>query len=247
MQFKLGFKTPTSSASLVEQVEALQDVYYFDAGLFSFLDYLTACETQLSKNRDVEDEDKREVFVDFTKIEDVQDQMFWIRYLSCFGSFIPMNINLLLAAGFKKVAVGSLKSTNIEAFKNALEFAEKVGSDRAIVVLSHYQLDVVKKLNSLPKALFDSEILLLDSPSRTANEQIFFDIENDKLKVDYILASSPVMQAAYHTRLDRADREHEEDLQYAILAKPNEKLLIQNIKAFKKLADGLELTQEDFV
>ncbi len=247
MKFKLGFKTPASSTSLVEQTDALQDVDYFDVGLFSFLDYLTACETQLAKNRVAEDGEKREVFVDFTKIEDVQDQMFWIRYLLCFGSFIPMNINPSLAAGFKKVASGSPKSSNIEAFKHALEFADKIGSDRAIVVLSHQQFDVVKKLNSLPKALFDAEILLLDSPSRVANEKIFYDIENSGLKVDYFLASSPVMQAAYHTRLDRADREHEEDLHYAILAKSNEKLLIQNLKAFKKLAEGLELSQEDFV
>ena len=106
---------------------------------------------------------------------------------------------------------------------------------------------MVKKLNGLPKELFDSEILLLDSPSRTANEAIFFDIENDKLKIDYFLAISPIMQAVYHTRLDHADKDCLPDLQHAMIAKPNEKLAIQNIKAFKKLAEGLELSQEDFV
>lgn len=242
MQFKLGFKTPTS---LVEQVEALQDVDYFDVDRFYSLEYLTSCEKQLSKAG--EREDDRQVFVDFTEVKDVEAQMFWVRYLRCFGTFTPINLNTSLAAGFSKVAQGFIKQTNVDAFKTALGFVEKVGSERAIVVLSADQLEVVKKLNNLPKALFDSEILLLDSPNRVQNERIFFDIENDKLKVDYVLASSPIMQAAHHTRLDRASEDHPDDLRYVMIAKLNEKLAIQNIKAFKKLAEGLELSQEDFV
>lgn len=242
-KFKLGFKTPTS---LVEQVVALQDVDYFDVDRFYSLEYLTACEKQLSKASETR-ENSRQVFVDFTEVKNLEDQMFWVKYLRCFGSFTPINLDTSLAVGFVKVARGYTKQVNVDAFKTALEFADKVGSERAIVVLAAEQLEVVKKLNGLPKELFDSEILLLDSPSRTVNESIFFDIENDKLKVDYMLAISPIMQAVYHTRLDHADKECLPDLQHAMLAKPNEKLAIQNIKAFKKLADGLELSQEDFV
>ena len=242
LKFKLGFKTPTS---LVELVAPLQDVDYFDVDRFHSLEYLTACEKQLSEAS--KSDEGRHVFVDFTEVEDLKDQMFWVRYLRCFGSFTPINLNNSLSAGFSKLAQGYVKHNNVEAFKSALDFADKVGSGRAIVVLAAEQLEVVKKLNSLPKELFDSEILLLDSPSRTANESIFFDIENDKLKVDYFLAISPIMQAVYHTRLDHADKECLPDLQHAMIAKPNEKLAIQNIKAFKKLAEGLELSQEDFV
>ena len=239
-KFKLGFKTPTS---LVEQVVELQDVDYFDVDRFHSLEYLTACEKQLSKVS----ETGRQVFVDFTEVKNLEDQMFWVKYLRCFGSFTPINLNNSLSTGFSKLAQGYVKHNNVDAFKTALEFADKVGSERAIVVLAAEQLEVVKKLNSLPKELFDSEILLLDSPNRTVNESIFFDIENDKLKIDYFLAISPIMQAVYHTRLDRADRDCLPDLQHAMIAKPDEKLAIQNIKAFKKLADGLELSQEDFV
>ena len=239
-KFKLGFKTPTS---LVEQVVALQDVDYFDVDRFHSLEYLTACEKQLSKAS----ETSRQVFVDFTGVETLEEQMFWVKYLRCFGSFTPINLNNSLSAGFSKLAQGYVKHNNVDAFKTALEFADKVGSDGAIVVLAAEQLEVVKKLNRLPKELFDSEILLLDSPNRTVNESIFFDIENDKLKIDYFLAISPIMQAVYHTRLDRADRDCLPDLQHAMIAKPDEKLAIQNIKAFKKLAEGLELSQEDFV
>lgn len=243
MRFKLGFKTPTS---LVELVAPLQDVDYFDVDRFYSLEYLTACEKQLSKASN-NSESKRQVFVDFTEVKNREDQMFWVKYLRCFGSFTPINLDTSLAAGFSKLAQGYIKQVNVDAFKTALEFADKVGSERAIVVLAAEQLEVVKKLNNLPKELFDSEILLLDSPSRTANESIFFDIENDKLKVDYFLAISPIMQAVYHTRLDHAEKDCSPDLQHAMIAKPNEKLAIQNIKAFKKLAEGLELTQEDFV
>ena len=239
-KFKIGFKTPTS---LVEQVEPLQDVDYFDVDRFYSLEYLTACEKQLSKAS----ESDRQVFVDFTEVKDREDQIFWVKYLRCFGSFTPINLDKSLAFGFVKFAQGYTKQINVDAFKTALEFADKVGSERAIIVLAAEQLEVVKKLNSLPKELFDSEILLLDSPNRTANESIFFDIENDKLKIDYFLAISPIMQAVYHTRLDHAEKDCLPDLQHAMIAKPNEKLAIQNIKAFKKLAEGLELSQEDFV
>lgn len=242
MRFKLGFKTPTS---LVELVAPLQDVDYFDVDRFHSLEYLTACEKQLSEAR--KSDEGRQVFVDFTEVKNLEDQMFWVTYLRCFGSFTPINLNNSLAAGFGKLAKGYVKHNNVEAFKSALEFANKVGSERAIIVLAAEQLEVVKKLNNLPKELFDSEILLLDHPSRTVNESIFFDIENDKLKVDYFLAISPIMQTVYHTRLDHADKECLPDLQHAMIAKPNEKLAIQNIKAFKKLAEGLELSQEDFV
>lgn len=243
-KFKLGFKTPTS---LVESVEPLQDVDYFDAERFYSLEYLTACEKQLSKARESGEDGAREVFVDFTNVKEVEDQMFWVSYLRCFGTFTPINLNILLAAGFSKVAQGYIEQTNVDAFKTALKFVDKVGSERAIVVLAAEQLEAVKKLNNLPRELFDSEILLLDHPSRTVNESIFFDIENDKLKIDYFLAISPIMQAIYHTRLDHAEKDRLPDLQHAMIAKPNEKLAIQNIKAFKKLAEGLELTQEDFV
>jgi len=78
-------------------------------------------------------------------------------------------------------------------------------------------------------------------------EKLFYDIENDVIKVDYVISISPIMQAASGIRLDRAEKEIVGDLGFAQIAKINPTLAIQNIKAFKKLAEGLELSQEDFV
>ena len=242
LKFKLGFKTPTS---LVEQVEALQDVDYFDASLFYYFDYLTACESQISKAS--ESGNVREVFVDFTKVEEYEDQKFWLRYLKCYGQFIPVNIHPELTSIFDKVAAGGYQSTNTQAFKKSLEFAERVGSYKAIVFLRAEQYETIKKLNTLRREIFDAKIVLLDSGNRVVNEKLFYDIENDAIKVDYVISGSPIMQAASGIRLDHAKHEILDDLGYAMIAKINPTLAIQNIKAFKKLAEGLELTQEDFV
>ena len=235
-KFKIGFKTPTS---LVESVEPLQDVDYFDASLFSYFDYLTACENQIAKNR--------EVFVDFTNVQDGEDQYFWLRYLKCYGQFIPVNIDLKLTSIFDKVAFGGQPCYATSAFKGALEFVERVGNDRAIVFFNPEHYQVIKKLNSLHKGLFDGKIALLDSSKRETNEKLFYDIENDKLKVDYVISISPIMQAVSGIRLDHANQEIVGDLGFAQIAKINPTLAIQNVKAFLKLADGLELSQEDFV
>jgi len=109
----------------------------------------------------------------------------------------------------------------------------------------HYS--VIKKLNSLQRGLFDAKIALLDSSKREANEKLFYDIENDVIKVDYVISISPIMQAASGIRLDHEEKEIVGDLGFANIAKINPTLAIQNIKAFIKLADGLELSQEDFV
>ena len=133
-KFKLGFKTPTS---LVESVEPLQDVDYFDASLFSYLDYLTACENQISKSSEGDETDetdeRREVFVDFASVQDPEDQYFWLKYLKCYGQFIPVNIDLKFASIFEKVAFGGQPCNTTSAFKGALEFVDRVGNDRAIV------------------------------------------------------------------------------------------------------------------
>lgn len=241
-KFKIGFKTPTS---LVEQVEPLQDVDYFDASLFSYFDYLTACENQISKASG--SDDSREVFVDFANVQDHEDQYFWLKYLKCYGQFIPVNIDLKFASIFDKVAFGGQPCNATSAFKGALEFVDRVGSDRAIVFFNPEHYSVIKKLNSLQRGLFGAEIALLDSSKRETNEKLFYDIENDKLKVDYVISISPIMQAASGTRLDHAEKEIVGDLGFANIAKINPTLAIQNIKAFIKLADGLELSQEDFV
>ena len=55
------------------------------------------------------------------------------------------------------------------------------------------------------------------------------------------------MQAASGIRLDHAEKEIVGDLGFAQIARINPTLAIQNVKAFLKLADGLELSQEDFV
>lgn len=241
-KFKIGFKTPTS---LVESVEPLQDVDYFDASLFSYFDYLTACENQISKAS--ESGSEREVFVDFTKVQDHEDQYFWLKYLKCYGQFIPVNIDLKFASIFDKVAFGGQPCNPTSAFKGALEFVDRVGNDRAIVFFNPEHYSVIKKLNSLQKGLFDAKIALLDSSKRETNEKLFYNIENDKLKVDYVISISPIMQAASGTRLDHANQEIVGDLGFAQIAKINPTLAIQNVKAFLKLADGLELSQEDFV
>lgn len=244
-KFKLGFKTPTS---LVESVEPLQDVDYFDASLFSYFDYLTACENQISKAS--ESDSEREVFVDFTKVQDREDQYFWLKYLKCYGQFIPVNIDLKFASIFEKVAAGgqpcSVTSVT-DAFKGALEFVDRVGNDRAIMFFNPEHYQVIEKLNSLRKGLFDAKIALLDSSKRETNEKLFYEIENDNLKVDYVISISPIMQAVSGIRLDHANQEIVGDLGFAQIAKINPTLAIQNVKAFLKLADGLELSQEDFV
>nr|DAQ14828.1 MAG TPA: hypothetical protein [Caudoviricetes sp.] len=241
-KFKIGFKTPTS---LVESVEPLQDVDYFDASLFSYFDYLTACEDQISKAS--EGDEGREVFVDFANVQDPEDQYFWLKYLKCYGSFIPVNIDLKFASIFDKVAFGGQPCNTTSAFKGALEFVDRVGNDRAIVFFNPEHYSVIKKLNSLRGGLFDAEIALLDSSKRETNEKLFYDIENDNLKVDYVISISPIMQAASGIRLDHAEKEIVGDLGFAQIAKINPTLAIQNVKAFLKLADGLELSQEDFV
>lgn len=241
-KFKLGFKTPTS---LVESVELLQDVDYFDASLFSYFDYLTACENQIYKA--VEADERREVFVDFTNVQDREDQYFWLKYLKCYGQFIPVNIDLKFASIFDKVAFGGQPCNTTSAFKGALEFVDRVGNDKAIVFMQPEHYEVIKKLNSLRRGLFDAKIALLDSSKRETNEKLFYDIENDVIKVDYVISISPIMQAASGIRLDRAEKEIVGDLGFAQIAKINPTLAIQNIKAFKKLAEGLELSQEDFV
>lgn len=241
-KFKIGFKTPTS---LVESVEPLQDVDYFDASLFSYFDYLTACENQIRKAS--ESDSEREVFVDFTKVQDGEDQYFWLEYLKCYGRFIPINIEPKFTSIFDKVAFGGQPCNTTSAFKGALEFVDRVGNDRAIVFLNPEHYSVIKKLNSLQRGLFDAKIALLDSSKRETNEKLFYDIENDKLKVDYVISISPIMQAASGIRLDHAEKEIVGDLGFAQIAKINPTLAIQNIKAFLKLADGLELSQEDFV
>lgn len=245
-KFKIGFKTPTS---LVESVELLQDVDYFDASLFSYFDYLTACENQIRKasESDSEGDSEREVFVDFTNVQDREDQYFWLKYLKCYGQFIPVNIDLKFASIFDKVAFGGQPCNTTSAFKGALEFVDRVGNDRAIVFFNPEHYSVIKKLNSLRKGLFDAKIALLDSSKRETNEKLFYDIENDVIKVDYVISISPIMQAASGIRLDRAEKEIVGDLGFAQIAKINPTLAIQNIKAFIKLADGLELSQEDFV
>lgn len=245
-KFKLGFKTPTS---LVESVEPLQDVDYFDASLFSYLDYLTACENQIRKASESESESdsEREVFVDFASVQDHEDQYFWLKYLKCYGQFIPVNIDLKFASIFEKVAFGGQPCNTTSAFKGALEFVDRVGNDRAIVFFNPEHYSVIEKLNGLRKGLFDAKIALLDSSKRETNEKLFYDIENDTIKVDYVISISPIMQAASGIRLDRAETEIVGDLGFAQIAKINPTLAIQNIKAFKKLAEGLELTQEDFV
>lgn len=244
-KFKLGFKTPTS---LVESVELLQDVDYFDASLFSYLDYLTACENQISKSSEGDETDeRREVFVDFANVQDPEDQYFWLKYLKCYGQFIPVNIDLKFASIFDKVAFGGQPCNTTSAFKGALEFVERVGNDRAIVFMQPEHYEVIKKLNSLRRGLFDAKIALLDSSKRETNEKLFYDIENDVIKVDYVISISPIMQAASGIRLDHAEKEIVGDLGFAQIAKINPTLALQNIKAFIKLADGLELTQEDFV
>lgn len=234
-KFKIGFKTPTS---LVESVEPLQDVDYFDASLFSYFDYLTACENQISKDR--------EVFVDFTKVQEHEDQMFWLKYLKCYGQFIPVNIHPSLTSIFDKVAAGGQPCSVTSAFKGALEFVDRVGS-KAIVFMQPEHYQVIKKLNSLHKGLFDGKIALLDSGKRETNEKLFYEIENDVIKVDYVISISPIMQATSGIRLDHANQEIVGDLGFAQIAKINPTLAIQNVKAFLKLADGLELSQEDFV
>lgn len=241
-KFKIGFKTPTS---LVESVEPLQDVDYFDASLFSYFDYLTACENQISKAS--EGDEGREVFVDFANVQDPEDQYFWLKYLKCYGQFIPVNIDLKFASIIDKVAFGGQPCNATSAFKGALEFADRVGNDRAIVFFNPEHYQVIEKLNSLSKGLFDGKIALLDSSKRETNEKLFYDIENDKLKVDYVISISPIMQAASGIRLDRAEKEIVGDLGFAQIAKINPTLALQNVKAFLKLADGLELSQEDFV
>ena len=241
-KFKIGFKTPTS---LVESVEPLQDVDYFDASLFSYFDYLTACENQISKAS--EGDEGREVFVDFANVQDLEDQYFWLKYLKCYGQFIPVNIDLKFASIFDKVAFSGQPCNTTSAFKGALEFVDRVGNDRAIVFFNPEHYSVIKKLNSLQRGLFDAKIALLDSSKRETNEKLFYDIENDKLKVDYVISISPIMQAASGTRLDHANQEIVGDLGFAQIAKINPTLAIQNVKAFLKLADGLELSQEDFV
>ena len=241
-KFKLGFKTPTS---LVESVEPLQDVDYFDASLFSYFDYLTACENQIYKA--VEADERREVFVDFTNVQDREDQYFWLKYLKCYGQFIPVNIHPELTSIFDKVAFGGQPCNTTSAFKGALEFVDRVGNDKAIVFMQPEHYEVIKKLNSLRRGLFDAKIALLDSSKRETNETLFYDIENDVIKVDYVFSISPIMQAASGIRLDRAETEIVGDLGFAQIAKINPTLAIQNIKAFIKLAEGLELSQEDFV
>lgn len=241
-KFKLGFKTPTS---LVESVEPLQDVDYFDASLFSYFDYLTACENQIRKAS--ESDSEREVFVDFASVQDREDQYFWLKYLKCYGQFIPVNIDLKFASIFEKVAFGGQPCNTTSAFKGALEFVDRVGNDRAIVFFNPEHYSVIKKLNSLQRGLFDAKIALLDSSKRETNEKLFYDIENDVIKVDYVISISPIMQAASGIRLDHAEKEIVGDLGFANIAKINPTLAIQNIKAFIKLAEGLELTQEDFV
>lgn len=241
-KFKIGFKTPTS---LVESVEPLQDVDYFDASLFSYFDYLTACENQISKAS--ESDNIREVFVDFANVQDHEDQYFWLKYLKCYGQFIPVNTDLKFASIFEKVAFGGQPCNATSAFKGALEFVDRVGNDRAIVFFNPEHYSVIKKLNSLQKGLFDAKIALLDSSKRETNEKLFYDIENDKLKVDYVISISPIMQAASGIRLDHANQEIVGDLGFVQIAKINPTLAIQNVKAFLKLADGLELSQEDFV
>lgn len=243
-KFKLGFKTPTS---LVESVEPLQDVDYFDASLFSYLDYLTACENQIRKASESESDSEREVFVDFANVQDHEDQYFWLKYLKCYGQFIPVNIDLKFASIFEKVAFGGQPCNTASAFKGALEFADRVGNDSAIVFMQPEHYSVIKKLNSLRKGLFDAKIALLDSSKRETNEKLFYDIENDVIKVDYVISISPIMQAASGIRLDHAEKEIVGDLGFANIAKINPTLAIQNIKAFIKLAEGLELSQEDFV
>ena len=241
-KFKLGFKTPTS---LVESVEPLQDVDYFDASLFSYFDYLTACENQIYKA--VEADERREVFVDFTNVQDREDQYFWLKYLKCYGQFIPVNIHPELTSIFDKVAFGGQPCNTTSAFKGALEFVDRVGNDKAIVFMQPAHYEVIKKLNTLRRGLFDAKIALLDSSKRETNETLFYDIENDVIKVDYVFSISPIMQAASGIRLDHAEKEIVGDLGFANIAKINPTLAIQNIKAFIKLADGLELSQEDFV
>ena len=240
-KFKIGFKTPTS---LVESVEPLQDVDYFDVSLFSYFDYLTACETQITKAG--ESDERREVFVDFTKVQDREDQYFWLKYLKHYGQFIPVNIHPELTSIFDKVAAGGQPCSATSAFKGALEFVDRVGS-KAIVFMQPEHYQVIKKLNGLHRALFSAEIALLDSGKRETNEKLFYDIENGDLKVDYVISISPIMQAASGIRLDHAKAEILDDLGFALIAKINPTLAIQNVKAFKKLAEGLELSQEDFV
>lgn len=240
-KFKIGFKTPTS---LVESVEPLQDVDYFDVSLFSYFDYLTACETQITKAG--ESDERREVFVDFTKVQDREDQYFWLKYLKHYGQFIPVNIHPELTSIFDKVAAGGQPCSATSAFKGALEFVDRVGS-KAIVFMQPEHYQVIKKLNGLHRALFSAEIALLDSGKRETNEKLFYDIENGDLKVDYVISISPIMQAASGIRLDHAKTEILDDLGFALIAKINPTLAIQNVKAFKKLAEGLELSQEDFV
>ena len=241
-KFKIGFKTPTS---LVESVEPLQDVDYFDASLFSYFDYLTACEDQIRKAN--ESGSEREVFVDFANVQDHEDQYFWLKYLKCYGQFIPVNIDLKFASIFDKVAFDGQPCNTTSAFKGALEFVDRVGNDRAIVFFNPEHYSVIKKLNSLQRGFFDAKIALLDSSKRETNEKLFYEIENDNLKVDYIISISPIMQAASGIRLDHAEKEIVGDLGFAQIAKINPTLAIQNVKAFLKLADGLELSQEDFV
>ena len=104
---------------------------------------MTACENQIRKASESESDSEREVFVDFASVQDHEDQYFWLKYLKCYGQFIPVNIDLKFASIFEKVAFGGQPCNTTSAFKGALEFVDRVGNDRAIV------LDVYKRQEHL--------------------------------------------------------------------------------------------------
>ena len=123
-----------ASTPLLTESEKFQDSDYFDAFYFYMLDYLTSCEEKINK--------KRKVFVDFSGVKDFEMQRFWVRYLRCYGEFIPINVDISLTDNFSKVASGSSKTTP-EEFKSAIEFYNDVGGERAIIVVDPFNTDFI--------------------------------------------------------------------------------------------------------
>lgn len=228
-----------ASTPLLTESEKFQDSDYFDAFYFYMLDYLTSCEEKLGQ--------KRKVFVDFSNVKDYEMQRFWIGYLRCYGEFIPINIDISLTDNFSKIASGSSKTTP-EEFKAAIEFYNDVGGERAIIVVDPFNTDFIRKLNTLPSYIFEAEILVWDSNKLEDSIKFFNEMNDGKFKIDYMIAGSPTVYAANGTRLDHAGNAIcSGSLYETLIRKHDQKLAIQNIKAFKKLANGQTISQEDFV
>ena len=72
-----------------------------------------------------------------------------------------------------------------------------------------------------------------------------------EFKIDYMIAGSPTVYAANGTRLDHVGNAICNGSLYETLIRKHDqklaKLAIQNIEAFKKLANGQSISQEDFV